>query len=454
MSDNASTGPESGRPRLLHAAATTYASRIGFAVLSFASVLITARALGAEGRGSIAFLTMVGFFTAQLATLGIFQADANFAAREPHLTRSLAGTSLVLSAIFGTVAAGIVALLIAVFPAVGADSEPALIALVLAVIPVLVLQPCLDQLLRAHYLPTLSNIGMLVLPATNVAVNALLLVTGTLTVGTAVVSWVSGQLLSTLVLAVGVSRRLGGFGRFDLQLASACSDSGSRRTPPGFSSLATTGWTPGSWEGSQGRRRSAITALPWRGWRCSSFSRRLCVLAQRPDLVRATPAAAERSAALAVRGTMLITLALAAAMVALAPFLCVTVFGEEFRDSIAMMRILVIGVFGIIALKLLGNALTAQRKPMLETAAAAAAFVVILALDIILIPEHGGFGAAIASAIGYSVGGVAVALIFTRALSGRLRDLVPHLRDVRWLRNRLRRRAKDSLEPPQDSLTG
>lgn len=136
---------------------------------------------------------------------------------------------------------------------------------------------------------------------------------------------------------------------------------------------------------------------------------------------------------------MLITLALAGAMVALAPFLCVTVFGEEFRDSIAMMRILIIGVFGIIALKLLGNALTAQRKPMLETAAAAAAFVVILALDIILIPEHGGLGAAIASAIGYSVGGVAVALIFTRALNGRLRDLVPHPRDVSWLRNRLGR---------------
>src|SRR5688500_16429296 len=208
MSETASTGPPSQRPRLLHAAATTYAARIGFAVLSFASVLITARVLGAEGRGSIAFLTMVGFFTAQLATLGIFQANANFAAREPHLTRSLAGTSLWLSAIFGSIAAGLVALLIAIFPAVGAGSDPALVALVLASIPVLVLQPCLDQLLRAHYHPTLANVGMLALPVTNVITNGVLALMGELTVTTAVISWVVGWSLSTFVLAAGVSRRL------------------------------------------------------------------------------------------------------------------------------------------------------------------------------------------------------------------------------------------------------
>jgi O-antigen/teichoic acid export membrane protein len=432
----------------LHAAATTYAARVAFAILSFASVLITARSLGAEGRGSIAFLTMVGFFTAQLATLGIFQADANFAAREPHLTTRLAGTSLVLSAIFGTIAAGSVALLIALFPAVGAESNPKLIALVLAVIPVLVLQPCLDQLLRAHYLPTLSNVGMLVLPVTNVVVNGALAMMGTLTVATAVISWVTGQLLSTLVLAVGVSRRLGGFGRFDLQLAKRMLGFGIKAYSARVLLLGNyrmDTWLLGGIAGTTQVGHYSI-AVAW--VELLFFLPTAVVLAQRPDLVRATPAAAERSAALANRGTTLITAGMAVVMVVLAPFLCVTVFGEEFRDSIPMMRILIIGVFGIIALKLLGNALTAQRKPMLETAAAASAFVVILALDIVLIPPHGGVGAAIASAIGYSVGGVAVALIFTRALNGRIRDLVPHFRDVRWLRERLRRRAPDPIEPP------
>lgn len=448
MSEPAFTGPPSGRPRLLHAAATTYAARVGFAVLSFVSVLITARALGAEGRGSIAFLTMVGFFTAQLATLGIFQADANFAAREPHLTRSLAGTSLGLSAVFGVTAAGIVALLIAIFPAVGAGSDPALVAVVLAVIPVMVLQPCLDQLLRAHYLPTLSNFAMLVLPVTNVVANGVLAATGALTVSTAVIAWVTGQLLSTLVLAIGVSRRLDGFGRFNAALARRMLSFGIKAYSARVLLLGNyrmDTWLLGGIAGTTAVGHYSI-AVAW--VEMLFFLPTAVMLAQRPDLVRATPAAAERTAALAVRGTMLITLGLAAAMIALAPFLCTTVFGEEFRDSIEMMRILVIGVFGIIALKLLGNALTAQRKPLLEAAAAGAAFVVVLALDLILIPAHGGLGAAIASAVGYSVGGVAVAMIFTKALNGRLRDLVPHVRDLHWLRNRLRRRAPDPEEPP------
>ena len=102
-----------------------------------------------------------------------------------------------------------------------------------------------------------------------------------------------------------------------------------------------------------------------------------------------------------------------------------TAFGESFRESVGMLRVLTVGAFGIVALKLLGNALTAQRKPMLETAAIGVAFVCTVALDVILIPAHGGSGAAVASSVAYTVGGVAAALIFTWALKGRLVDLVP-----------------------------
>ena len=450
MSEPSFTGPASERPSLLRAAATTYAARTGFSVLSFVSVLITARVLGADGRGSVAFLTMVGFFTAQLATLGIFQADANIAAREPHLTRRLAGTSVGLAAVFGATAAGIVAVLIALFPDVGAGSDPGLIALVLAVIPFLVLQPCLDQLLRAHYLPTVSNLGMLTLPVTNVAVNGVLAAVGALTVTTAVASWVAGQLLSTLVLAIAVGRRLDGFGRFDLQLARRMLRFGIKAYSARVFLLGNYRmdmWLLGGIAGpvAVGHYSIAVALME-----ILFFLPTAVMLAQRPDLVRATPAAAERGAALAVRSTLLITFVLAVAMFALAPVLCVDVFGEEFRDSIDMMRILIVGVFGVIALKLLGNALTAQRKPMLETAAAAVAFVVILVLDIILIPAHGGLGAAIGSAVGYSVAGIAVAMIFTRALDGRLRDLVPRPRDLVWLRRRLRRRGPPPAKPLQE----
>ena len=78
-----------------------------------------------------------------------------------------------------------------------------------------------------------------------------------------------------------------------------------------------------------------------------------------------------------------------------------------------------LGALGITTLKLLGTALTAQGRPLLETAGVAVAFVTVFALDFLLIPAHGGLGASIASAASYILGGVAVAVIFARALGAR-----------------------------------
>jgi Na+-driven multidrug efflux pump len=95
-----------------------------------------------------------------------------------------------------------------------------------------------------------------------------------------------------------------------------------------------------------------------------------------------------------------------------------------------MLRVLCLGSFGIATLKLLGNALTAQRRPLLETGAVAVAFVTVFALDFALIPDHGGLGASIASAASYTLGGLAAAVIFGRTLGAGVRDLIPRPSDV------------------------
>jgi O-antigen/teichoic acid export membrane protein len=159
---------------------------------------------------------------------------------------------------------------------------------------------------------------------------------------------------------------------------------------------------------------------------------------QRPDVVRASGKGARRQAATVFRVATLVTVVLVIVLVVIAPFLCVTIFGAGFRGSIVQLRLLALGAFGIAALKLLGNTLTAQRKPMLETAAVGVAFIFTVVLDALLIPAYGGRGAAIASTVSYSAGGVAVAIIFTRVLSGRLVDLVPRGSELGWLWRRLR----------------
>jgi O-antigen/teichoic acid export membrane protein len=160
------------------------------------------------------------------------------------------------------------------------------------------------------------------------------------------------------------------------------------------------------------------------------------VLVQRPDLVRATAADAVSRALRVCRVAFLLSGAAAVVMFAIAPLLCAGVFGERFRGSIDDLRVLSLGAFGIVAFELLRNALTAQRKPMLGSAAVGVAFVLTVALDVLLIPRYGGLGAAIATAAAYTCGGIAAGLIFARAMHARLADMTPRLDDLQWLRRK------------------
>lgn len=127
-----------------------------------------------------------------------------------------------------------------------------------------------------------------------------------------------------------------------------------------------------------------------------------------------------------------LTLLMAAGMFAAADFLCATIFGPEFRDAATALRVLILGVFGIVALKQLGNALTGQGRPLLATVAIGMAFCLTVVLDILLIPPYGGLGAAVASSVSYTVGGVLIAVIFARALDIRIRELIPRPSDAVW----------------------
>jgi O-antigen/teichoic acid export membrane protein len=160
------------------------------------------------------------------------------------------------------------------------------------------------------------------------------------------------------------------------------------------------------------------------------------VLVQRPDLVRATPSEAVRRALRVCRVGFVLSGAAAVVMLIVAPFLCAGVFGERFHGSIDDLRVLSLGAFGIVAFELLRNALTAQRKPMLGSAAVGVAFVLTVALDVLLIPRYGGLGAAIATSAAYTCGGVAAGLIFARAMHARLAELAPRLDDLQWLRRK------------------
>jgi O-antigen/teichoic acid export membrane protein len=430
------------RSTFLASAVATYATTIAVAVLSLVNVLIVARALHAVGRGEVAFLTTVASLTAQLAAFGIPQASSNFAGRRPEQTPAVATNAVLIAAFAGLGAIGVVAGLFAIVPAAGGDVDAPLRWLAVASVPMLIVQACLQAIVLVHFRFAAYNASLLVTPVLNVAVNGVLALTGGLTVGLAVGAWIAGQLVATVILATTVARGLGGFGRPEGALAGRAARFGAQAYAGRVlyaSNYRLDQWIVASIAGSRELGVYSVAVA----WTEALFLLPTALsAAQRGDVTRADRASAARHAATVFRATVLLTVVSGAAMVALAPFLAETLFGSEFADATGQIRVLVLGAFGIAALKLLGSVLTAQGRPLRETAAVAVAFVVMIVLDALLIPSHGGMGAAIASAAAYSAGGLAVAWLFVRTLGGGWRDLVPRGNELGPLWARVRAPAR------------
>src|SRR5215212_7882148 len=340
-------------------AAATFGTNIGVAVISLLNVLVTARILGPGGRGELALLTTITILTASLAAFGLYEANANIGAREPGKRGALAANSLVLALVLGGAAAALVAVLVVVFPALGGGTDPLLQALALAAIPVLILQSGLGTLIQSQYGFAVTNTAWLLAPSTSLALNGALAAFGLLTVGSAVLVWIAGQVTATALLAWHAVRRLEGVPRPDVSLARQMLSFGSRT--------------------HLGR------VMTMGNYRLDQW-----------------------------------------------------IVGEDFRGSIDDLRVLAFGAFGIVALKLLGNALIAQSKPMRANVGVAVAFVVTVGLDLLLIPSHGGIGAAIASTSAYTAGGVAILVVFCRALGRRPVELLPRGNELGPLLRQLR----------------
>jgi O-antigen/teichoic acid export membrane protein len=433
----------------------TYSTSLTAAVLSLANVLIVSRALGPEGRGEVVFLAAIAFFTSMLASAGIEESNANFAASEPHLRRALATNSVVLALLLGALGVVVVQGVIAAFPAVAGPSTSGLRLLVFAFIPVLLLNLYLRWLVRADYAFAVTNIAWLVSPVTNVGVNGLLALLGLITVGTAVATWLAGQAAGTLIYVWYVSRRLAGFGHPDPRLMA-------RELRFGLKTHAGRVMLLGNWRLDQwllgaisGARELGLYSVAVAWTEALSYLPTAVKFVQRPYLVRAAPRDAVRQAAIAFRLAMLVTVVLMLGVILAAPILCVTFFGEQFSGSIVQLRVLVIGALGMLALTILGNALVAQRKPVLSSVALGAGFVCSLVLDILLIPPYAGTGAAVASAIAYTTAGAIMSLFFIRALGAEVRDLVPRGSEVRWLITNAREKLRPtrSRRPETPSLT-
>ena len=139
--------------------------------------------------------------TSTISLLGVEQATVNIAGRDPSVRRALATNALILAAALGLLGSALLGGLLVALPALRGEVELAMFTFALLAIPVLVGRVYFQALLDAEYRFSFSNGVRLLAPVSGVAANGVLGIAGALTVTTAMIAWLAGQTLSTVLLA-------------------------------------------------------------------------------------------------------------------------------------------------------------------------------------------------------------------------------------------------------------
>ena len=104
-------------------------------------------------------------------------------------------------------------------------------------------------------------------------------------------------------------------------------------------------------------------------------------------------------------------------------------YGSEFIPSIGVLKILLPGIILMSLFKMLNMDLAGKGKPEIAIAVFLPAVIINIVLNIILIPDYGGRGAAIASTISYSIGSLLFVLIYARINQLSLSDIFIYKKD-------------------------
>jgi O-antigen/teichoic acid export membrane protein len=114
-------------------------------------------------------------------------------------------------------------------------------------------------------------------------------------------------------------------------------------------------------------------------------------------------------------------------------------YGEAFRDSATVLKVLLIGIVSMGIAHIIANDLAGRGLPMLNSNHAILAAAINVAINLYLIPEYGLIGAAIATSISYTAMLLAKIIVFLQITRIRVYDLfLPSAFDARILRSLLR----------------
>ncbi|MBB4695090.1 polysaccharide biosynthesis C-terminal domain-containing protein [Paractinoplanes abujensis] len=435
----AATLPQDRRPPMVRAAIQTYGSYVLASAGGLANVVLTARLLGASGRGEVAFLTTVAGLVAFLASLSAYEAMINISGTLPGERPALAGAGVVLAGVLGTAGATAAWLFFRFVPAPAIQFSHLDAVIAVSAIPISILQTYFLYLARASYNLAMASLGWISAPLATLALNAGFAAAGGLTIRVAVMNWVIGLAVSAALLVAHVCRS-SGFALPSRPLLRQILGFGLRSHLGGVMVSGTyrlDHWILGAFGGARELGTYSVT-VAW--FDAIAHLSRAVSVTFRPDLLRASAEDAGRQSARIFRVCAVLVLIIVGGTVLAAPLLCVTIFGPEFADSVLDLRILAVGAFGMLALNIFGTALVAQQRPILESIAHGVGFAVAIGLYVTLIPPFGATGAALASAVSYLICGLVALILVQRTLGLQPGSLLPRSSDLAQLAGFLQRR--------------
>ena len=130
-----------------------------------------------------------------------------------------------------------------------------------------------------------------------------------------------------------------------------------------------------------------------------------------------------------MRTSLVASMFIVAAILVAGPYFVPLLFGKDFRGSVGAMFSLAPGIVAFATIRTLGGVLVRLNRPFVVSAVTAAAMVVNIVLNVVLIPRFGIIGAGIASSVAYSLLALFHTLWLLRAASLSPSALLPRLSD-------------------------
>lgn len=418
---------------LVHDMLATFVARVTLMALAFASSVLLARLLGPDGRGVFALVLLLPEWIVSLALLGYEQANTVYAGLEPGKRPHLAWHSLVLAAVLG----GSLALSGAIYVLAGAPgtnllaaAAPWLYLLALATVPARFLGAFWGGLLRG-----MNRIVLLNTIDVGTKIGGLLLLVF-------LVGWmglgVPGAVGVDAALAIGGTlsllaalRALGALGapRFDRALFV-------RSTRFALPAYAGTLATYVNYRIDQVMIAAFLPPQELGYYVIAvGIAERLWVLPgsiATPLLPHLTNSPLRDPAlpALVARHLFLWLTLVAMILWPSVGLIVPLLYSQAFQGSVAPLRLLLPGIVTLSVGKVLVSELLAREKPSYPSSASAAAALVNVVGNLVLIPRMGISGAALASSISYSLLSLLLAWFYLKETKLPWSVLRPHRTDL------------------------